>query len=137
MSSSCPSSCVGPLRAAVRGDSHKTQPRVTAKHRWSSFLISCFSQGEKHKIRIYRDKIPLSWFFSTVPGVGHRFLSPRRLYPDTTFIYFYYFYFTYMGVLPACMSVHYVHVWCHGNQWRVLNTLELVLQVVCEPPCWC
>lgn len=36
-----------------------------------------------------------------------------------------------MGVLPACMSVHYVHVWwCHGNQGRVLDTLELVLQVV-------
>lgn len=34
-----------------------------------------------------------------------------------------------MGVLPACMSVHYVHIWCHGNQWRVLDILELVLQV--------
>lgn len=35
-----------------------------------------------------------------------------------------------MGVLPECMSVHLVHVWCHGNQWRVLDTLEVVLQVV-------
>lgn len=35
-----------------------------------------------------------------------------------------------MGVLAACVSVRHVRVCCHGNQWRVLDTLELVLQVV-------
>lgn len=35
-----------------------------------------------------------------------------------------------MGVLAACASVRHVRVWCHGNQWRGLDTLDLVLQVV-------
>lgn len=35
-----------------------------------------------------------------------------------------------MSVLPACMSVHHARVWCHGNQKRVMDLVELVLQVV-------
>lgn len=35
------------------------------------------------------------------------------------------FYFTYMGVLPACMSVHRMRAWCCGGQRRVSDLWNL------------
>lgn len=36
----------------------------------------------------------------------------------------------FMDVLPACMSVHHMRVWCRGGQRRVSDPLELELQTV-------
>lgn len=39
----------------------------------------------------------------------------------------YYFYFIYLNVLPACMSMFYMHVWCPQRPEGVLGPLELEL----------
>jgi hypothetical protein len=43
------------------------------------------------------------------------------------FILFFILFFMCMGVLPACVSVHHVCVWCLWSQNRVSERLELEL----------
>lgn len=35
-----------------------------------------------------------------------------------------------VGILPACLSMHHIHAYCHGGQKKVSCLLELELQIV-------
>lgn len=80
-------------------------------------------------MRISEDEIVQSCFSSTIPGCGHRFWSPGRLYL-VIFLFLNIFVIFIRYVLPAYMPVHCVHGWCHGDRKRVLEPLELAFQVL-------